>query len=91
MVLLIFGKQDCAKCKTTKSKLTHFLSKWDLAGRVPLQFYDMDTIDGMTEGAFRDVGDVPTTILEDDDQAIARWVGCVPDSSELKSHLGIAG
>ena len=42
----------------------------ELAGQV-----DMDTVDGMAEGAFRDVADIPTTIVRDSGVDLARWDG----------------
>ena len=38
-------------------------------------FFDMDTVDGMAEGAFRDVADIPTTIVRDSGVDLARWDG----------------
>ena len=91
MQVNVFGKNDCAKCETTKHKVSHFLAKCGVAHAVELNFVDMDSIDGMAEGAFQDVHEVPTTIIEADGQAVARWDGAIPDSKALKAHfIGIA-
>ncbi|MFW6158370.1 MAG: hypothetical protein ACOC8E_03340 [Planctomycetota bacterium] len=88
--VLIFGKQTCAKCKTTENKVGHYINKWGLDGQVPVVFLDMDSLDGLAEGAFRDVWEVPTTIVEHDDDVVARWDGEVPKSDRLGASLGRA-
>jgi glutaredoxin len=46
MKIGVFGKPGCAKCESTKNKLTHFLRKWNVETRVPLDFVDLETPDG---------------------------------------------
>lgn len=83
----VFGKADCAKCTSTKDKLNHLLSKGQADGD-SITFIDVETIEGMAEGAFHDVRDVPTTILRSDDgEPLARWDGCIPPSVEVQSFL----
>lgn len=90
MVVSIFGKADCAKCTTAKNKVNHFLDRWGLEKKVEVEFHDMGTIEGMAEGSFHDVLDVPTTIVQRDGQQVARWDGDPPKSEELRSHLEVA-
>jgi len=90
MVVNIFGRPDCGKCQTTKNKVSHFLSKWGLDEKVSITFHDMSTVDGMAEGSFHDVIDIPATILFDGERRIARWDGKVPESEELRTHLQVA-
>ncbi len=85
--VLIFGKQSCAKCTTTKNKVGHYVSKWGLDEQVSVIFVDMDTLDGLSEGAFRDVWEVPTTIVEQKHDILARWDGKVPQSDSLRNSL----
>ncbi len=87
MRIKIFGKVNCAKCETTKNKFSHFLQKWDCKGKANIEFFDMDTIEGMAEGAFNNVLNIPSTILEKDDRQIARWDGEVPKSEEFKTYF----
>jgi hypothetical protein len=86
--VLIFGKEGCAKCTTTKNKVGHYINKWGLDGEVPVVFMDMDSLPGLSEGAFRDVWEVPTTIVESGDDTLARWDGEVPKSDRLRASLG---
>jgi glutaredoxin len=87
MKVKIFGKSGCAKCDTTKNKLKHFIGKWEIDNKVELSFHDMDTVDGMAEGAYNDVMRIPTTIFEENDNIVARWDGEVPHSDKVKEHL----
>ena len=87
MKIEVFGKQGCAICQSTKNKLSHFLEKWGFAGTVPLDFVEMETVDGLAEGAFRDVIEIPTTIVSDDGAALARWDGMIPPSEDLRKAL----
>ena len=87
MEIQVFGKQNCGKCTSTKHKVQHFIDKLGLQGAVNMIFFDMDTVDGMAEGAFCDVFDVPTTIIRDQGRDLARWSGVVPDSVDLKQYF----
>ena len=89
MRLEVFGKINCAKCKSAKEKLAHLLSKDSAAGAASLQFFDLDTVEGMAEGAFSDVFQVPTVILRSDDGDVAaRWDGKAPLTTEVQAALG---
>jgi hypothetical protein len=90
MEIHVFGKTGCAKCDSTKHKVGHFIAKMGVDERVDVVFFDMDTVDGMAEGAFRDVAEVPTTIVRDSGMDLARWDGVIPDSDSLKAHLASA-
>ena len=86
----VYGKPDCARCKSTKAKIGHYLSKWGIAERVAVQFIDMDTADGMAMGAFNDVGQIPVTIVYDDQgRKLSRWDETVPPSDELAQALSV--
>ena len=86
----VFGKENCAQCQAAKAKVTHYLTRQSLTGQVCLVFHDMGTVDGMAEGAFRDVKDIPTTIVSADERQLARWDGKVPTTEEFASSLGQA-
>ena len=83
----LFGKNGCAKCKTTRNKLAHFLSEWKLEG-VEMQFHDLETVDGLAEGAFYDVGSaIPVVLVEKDGRQAGRWDGEVPNSQAVRMVL----
>jgi hypothetical protein len=81
--IAIFGKQGCAKCTTTKNKLHHFASRWQLDHQVQVTFHDLDTVDGRAEGAFYDVDQIPLTVVETAGRSLARWEGLVPNSDAV--------
>jgi glutaredoxin len=87
MIVKIYGKEDCAKCKTTKSKIDFFLNKWNLKDRVEISNIDLDSDEGMTEGALDNVVHVPTTVIEENGKTLKRWDGEVPNSDEFKEYL----
>jgi len=87
MKVKIFGKKECNLCKASLRKFQFFLDKWELAERVQLVFYDLDTVDGLTEGSLLDALEVPTIVLEKDGVEVARWEKEVPRSDEFGKIL----
>lgn len=85
MRIKVFGKQECEACDAIKKKFRFFLDKW--GAKHNLLFFDLDTLDGVTEGALYNALDAPTTIIEENGQEIARWEGRVPESSEFKGFF----
>lgn len=86
--IAVFGKTACAKCKTTKNKLNHFLSAWHLDHKVNMVFHDLETVDGRAEGAFYDVYNaIPVTIVNKDGREVARWDGEIPNSQAVRLVL----
>jgi hypothetical protein len=87
MKVSVFGKQECDACKAALEKITYFSEKWGKRESTSIGFIDMETVDGLAEGAYRDVFDIPTVIFEDRDGELARWVKKVPTSEEFKSYF----
>ena len=83
----VFGKQQCDACKAAVEKVTYFSEKWGKRDSTSIDFIDMETVDGLAEGAYRDVYDIPTVILEEGDHELARWVKKVPQSSEFREFF----
>jgi thiol-disulfide isomerase/thioredoxin len=83
----VFGKQDCDACKAAVEKVAYFSEKWGKAEETSISFIDMETPDGLAEGAYRDVYDIPTVILEDDGQEVARWIKEVPMSKDFGRYF----
>ena len=85
----VFGKPGCEFCKTTMKKFETFLSRWKInPENVSLTFFDMETVDGMAEGAFYSVTKIPSTVIEKEGDMLDRWHGKVPLSEEFKAHFG---
>lgn len=84
----VFGKPGCEFCKTTVKKFETFFSRWEInTDEVILKFYDMETVDGLAEGAFYSVAKIPSTIIEKGATVLTRWDGKVPLSEEFKQYL----
>jgi thiol-disulfide isomerase/thioredoxin len=87
MKVKIFGKKECAKCETTKNKFNHFMKKNNFKDTAALEFHDMDTADGLAEGAYHDVLKIPTTVIEKQQKILARWDGEVPKSEDFRMYF----
>lgn len=88
MEVKVFGKPGCEFCKTTVKKFETFFSRWKIdRSKVDLTFLDMETVDGLAEGAFFSVVKIPSTIIQKDGLVLARWDGKVPLSEEFKKHF----
>ena len=87
MKVKVFGKPGCEFCKTTMKKFETFLTLWKITDKVDLAFFDMETVDGLAEGAFLSVAKIPTSIIEHDGNVLARWDGKVPVSEDFKPHF----
>jgi glutaredoxin len=83
----VFGKQGCDACKAAVEKISYFTEKWGKADDTRVNFVDMETPDGLAEGAYRDVYDIPTVILEQGGEEIARWIKRVPLSQDFRPYF----
>ena len=80
----LYGKEGCDRCEHVKRKLDFFLKKWGYLETVELKYWDLDTIDGMTEATYNDVIQTPTTVIARDGDHVAKWEGDIPDSKQLR-------
>jgi hypothetical protein len=85
----IFGRQDCDACKSTRAKFETFATRWQASDKMKILFFDMETVDGLAEGAFHGAHKVPTTIIEQNGTELARWDGKVPLSEEFKQYFEV--
>jgi hypothetical protein len=87
MEVKVFGRPTCQVCKQAVEKVGYFLDKWKYSEQVPVNYFDMETVDGLAEGAYFEVADIPTVVLMNGKQEMDRWVKRPPLSKELKPHL----
>ena len=88
MEVKVFGKPGCEYCKTTVKKFETFFGRWNIdESKVKLSFFDMETVDGLAEGAFYGVIKIPSTVIERDSGVLKRWDGEVPLSEEFKEFF----
>lgn len=85
----IYGKKTCDACSKVKEKFNFFLNHWNLADKAEMQYVDLETVEGLSEGAYNDALEFPTTILEQDGKELARWKKTVPTSQEFKKFFQV--
>ena len=84
----IFGVQDCGKCLKAKGRVSNLLRDRELAERVTLVYWDQQDFEGRAQGAWYDVDDaLPVTVIEAEDQPVARWEGRAPKTEEIRGCL----
>ncbi|MBI4777374.1 hypothetical protein HY792_00390 [Candidatus Desantisbacteria bacterium] len=88
MEFKVFGTKECSGCKTSMKQLDFYLKRWEISDQVDLCFYDMETAEGLAEGAYHEVVKIPTTILMNTVSPLARWEGIVPPADDVRSYLG---
>ena len=82
-IVKIFWKSDCPKCSSAK-KVGGILKEEG----VEVIGYNLDTIDGLAEGAYYSVMSTPTLIVEDSDENfIADFRGIVPTPEEIQRQI----
>lgn len=86
MRVSVFGRKECDACRAAVEKIEYFTKKWK-RDDVAIEYIDMDTPDGLAEGAYRDVYDIPTVILEREGDEVVRWVKTVPVSQEFRKYF----
>ncbi len=83
--VLIFGRKTCPVCKDVLHKFQYFKEKTKFEPEI--QYIDVDQLDGMAEGAFYEVAEIPTVVILDQDKEIKRWVKDPPVSEEFLPYL----
>lgn len=81
----VFGKSTCPVCKDAFDKILYFKEKKSFYAEI--KYFDMETVDGLAEGAFNEVSDIPTIIIFDNKTELARWVKQPPISEEFLPYL----
>jgi len=80
----IFTKSECPKCPAAK-EIGGILQQEGLR----VNYYDLETPDGLAEAAFYSVLSTPTIIIEDEQEKIlAGWRGSVPTLQEIEGLIG---
>jgi len=81
MIVKIFWQEGCPHCPTAKN-----LGK-DLENKgIKVEYYDIKTVDGLTEATFFNVMSTPSFAITDDNE-IRVWKGKIPETEELNSML----
>jgi hypothetical protein len=84
--IYIFGKPTCVVCKDAYDKIHYFKAKKNFNAEI--MYCDMESVDGLTEGAYHEVFDIPTIIIFDEqNKELVRWVKKPPISEEFLPYL----
>lgn len=84
MEVKVFGTNGCPKCKIVVNYMDDIVKEYK---GVSLKYYDMETVDGLEEGAFNEVVEIPTIILLDRDGIVGRWSGELPSREDLLKEI----
>ena len=48
----VYGKSGCPRCQSTQDKLALLIGKANVEDQVLVAYHDMESVEGMAEGAF---------------------------------------
>jgi len=83
MEIKLFYKQDCPKCPAGKE----VCKKLEEKGH-PVNYYDVESVDGMAEAMFYMIMATPSLIvLDDQGNEVASWRGSAPELDAVISVL----
>ncbi|MEW6556449.1 MAG: hypothetical protein AB1349_03740 [Elusimicrobiota bacterium] len=82
MKIKFFGKNDCDICKKVIEKIHQYLRQFE--NKPVLNYYDLDTLDGLTEAAIYVAFDIPTIVIEKNGYEVKRWKN-IPEEEEFKN------
>ena len=83
--LKLFWREDCGRCGPAKA----ICAKLEGDG-FAVEYYDVESVDGMAEAAFYQVASTPTAIIVDEDgNEAASWRGDLPDAATVMRQLGV--
>jgi len=83
MKLKLFTKKDCPNCPAAK-KVVKELE----ADEIFIEYFDVETIDGMTEASFYMAMATPTAVLVDDSgKEIDSWRGQPPNAEKVRNYF----
>lgn len=83
MKVKIFWQESCIRCSSTRE----LGKKLEIEG-IKVEYYDINTPDGLTEALLHDVLSTPSLIVTDDvKKEIASWRGETPSIEKVKKVL----
>lgn len=80
MEIKLFGREMCHGCKVVKEEILSLIEQGD--SKVRFNYYDLDTVDGLAEGSFYEVQQVPTILILNNDKVLERFSGELPPDFE---------
>ncbi len=84
MKIKIFWQKNCPRCPEAKN-----LGK-QLENEIKVQYFDVDTVDGLAEASFYNIAATPSTVIVDnEDNEIKLWRGKTPNIKEIREEAEI--
>ena|GEM_PF-1656763 len=80
----VFSRKSCPNCEIAKKTVEQFIQSHNLQNLVKVEMHDLDTVNGLAEGAYWDVMSVPTLIVMRGNNVLARWDGIVPKEEAIE-------
>jgi hypothetical protein len=88
MKVKVYGRETCGICKDMLKKFDVFFGHWNLKDKVPVLYYSMDSVDGLTEALAVGATEPPTILIEDNNgKELVRWSGKAITSQEFKPYF----
>ncbi len=82
----VFGEKESLLSKKILKKVRLLLNEWKIENQLGLFFYDVATVEGLAEGAYYEVDELPTVIILSTEE-IVRWKGIVPEIEDMKRYI----
>ena len=84
MKIKIFWQKNCPNCPQVKN-----LGK-QLEKEITVQYFDVDTVDGLAEASYYNILSTPSMVIVDnDDNEIKIWRGEPPHLKEIREEAAI--
>lgn len=84
MKIKIFWKKNCPNCTKAIS-----LGK-QLGKEITVQYFDVDTVDGLAEASYYNILSTPSMVIVDNDEnEIKIWRGKTPHLKEIREETSI--
>ena len=82
MKIKIFWKKGCPNCPQAK-KIGKTIRK-----QIEVQYYDIDTVEGLSEACMLNVMNTPTIMIVDhDNNEIEAWRGVIPKLDHIREKI----
>ena len=84
MKIKIFWQKNCPHCPEAKN-----IGK-QLEKEITVQYFDIDTVDGLAEASYYDIASTPSiAALDNNDNEIKTWRGKTPRLEEIRKEAEI--
>jgi len=84
MKIKIFWQKNCPNCPEVKN-----LGK-QLEKEITVQYFDVDTVDGLAEASYYNILSTPSMVIVDNDESeIKIWRGETPHLEEIREETAI--